>query len=290
MRERSSWRLLIIGVFAAALVAAACGNSGPKVRALGATADQTSSATATSPTVAVPSGDPTVNESPAAPDPAATFRPDGTEPQPLTPAPSTPTVAVSTPDIEATATVPPPCRSVRFGPGETLTQADLDARGLGTPLRSAFVGTSLVIRRIGVDARFVVRVVGPDGKMPRVGNATDVAWYDFSQWSSLGGSPGTDHGNVVIAGDYDDQGVPQAVFFRLSELVPGDLVQINTSDGRTLAYEVEFNKTTSVDGIDWGEVVAATPEESITLITAAAALNQGRRVVWGRAVDTGCTR
>jgi hypothetical protein len=40
---------------------------------------------------------------------------------------------------------------------------------------------------------------------------------------------------VIVAGNYDFNGVPEA-FYRLSELVPGDLIQINTSDGRTLAY------------------------------------------------------
>ena len=68
------------------------------------------------------------------------------------------------------------------------------------------------------------------------------------------------------------------------------MIQLNTSDGRTLAYTVEFNKITAVDAIDWTELVRATPEESITLITAAAARNQGRRIVWGRALDTACTR
>ena len=95
---------------------------------------------------------------------------------------------------------------------------------------------------------------------------------------------------MIVAGNYDFNGVPQAVFYRLSELVPGDLIQINTSDGRTLAYEVEFNKVTTVDGIDWAELAASTPEESITLITAGAPYNKDRRIVWGRALDTGCSQ
>jgi hypothetical protein len=186
--------------------------------------------------------------------------------------------------------VPPPCRKISFGPGETLTAADLAARGRGAPVRKPFLGENLVIRRIGVDAPFVVRVVGADGAMPPPASASDVAWYDFSRWPELGGTPGTDHGNVIVAGNYDFTGVPQAVFYRLSELVPGDLIQINTSDGRTLAYAVEFNKVTPVDAIDWSELVASTPEESITLITAGAPLNKDRRVVWGRALDTSCSR
>lgn len=201
---------------------------------------------------------------------------------------ATPTIAAPT-EVEPVATKPPPCRAITFSGGDSLSAADLTARGRGDPVRKPFLGVDLVIRRIGVDARFVVRVVGANGAMPPPASASDVAWYDFSQWPGLGGTPGTDHGNVIIAGNYDFNGVPQAVFYRLSELVPGDLIQINTSDGRTLAYEVEFNKVTTVDGIDWTELAASTPEESITLITAAAPLNKDRRVVWGRALDTGCS-
>lgn len=208
---------------------------------------------------------------------------------PISETPVTPTIAPAV-IIEATATVPPPCRKITFSPGETLTAADLAARGRGAPVRKPFLGVNVVIGRIGVNAPFVVRVVGANGVMPPPDSASDVAWYDFSRWPDLGGTPGTDHGNVTVAGNYDFNGVPQAVFYRLSELVIGDLIQINTSDGRTLAYAVEFNKVTPVDAIDWSALVASTPEESITLITAAAALNQGRRIVWGRALDTGCSR
>ncbi len=202
---------------------------------------------------------------------------------PLTPVPS------DTPVVEPTATVPPPCRDLVFGSGDTLTNSDLAIRGAGTPVRKPFLGVNLVVRTIGVDAPFVMRTVGASGKMPDPDSATDLAWYDFAQWPTLGGTPGTDTGNVVVAGNYDYINTPQAVFFRLSELVVGDLIQINTSDGRTLAYEVEFNKTTAVDAIDWSALVTGTPEESITLITAAGPNNVGRRIVWGRASTTACS-
>jgi LPXTG-site transpeptidase (sortase) family protein len=265
----------------AAVAAAACGNPDAKPRALAAASPTAVDATAAPAPVATDTVAPPAEET--EPPAAATPHSSATDEPLATPA------STATPDVEPVATKPPPCRTITFSSGETLTAADLAARGRGDPVRKPFLGVNLVIRRIGVDAPFVVRVVGPDGKMPRVGDATSVAWYDFSQWPALGGTPGTDHGNVIVAGDYDDLHVPQAVFYRLSELVAGDLVQLNTSDGRTLAYEVEFNKVTTVDGIDWTDLAAATPEESLTLITAAAPLNKDRRVVWGRAVDTGCS-
>jgi LPXTG-site transpeptidase (sortase) family protein len=198
-------------------------------------------------------------------------------------------VTTPTTGPEGIATIPAPCRDLTFDPSATLTDSDLMMRGYGTPIHSAFLGVNLVIRKIGVDAPLVVRTVGTDGDMPDPNSPTDVAWYDFSQFVGLGGTPGTDSGNVVIAGNFDYTNAPQAVFFRLSELVPGDIIQINTSDGRTLAYGVEFNKTATVDGIDWSLLVSATPEESITLITAAAPRNVDRRIVWGRALTTACS-
>jgi hypothetical protein len=269
-------QLFVILCFTAlAAASAGCGDPKDKLHALAQASVTAGLATAT----------PTLDATNTAEARAEKTQPPATPTsEPLATPPSAPTTG-----IEPVATKPPPCRKITFGTGESLSAADLAARGRGDPVRKPFVGVNLIIRRIGVSASFVVRVVGPDGAMPRVGNATDVAWYDFSQWPGLGGTPGTDHGNVIVAGDYDDLGVPQAVFSRLSELVPGDLIQINTSDGRTLAYEVEFNKITPVDAIDWSELVASTPEESITLITAAAPLNKDRRIVWGRALDTGCS-
>ncbi len=276
-------QLFTVLCFAAiAAVSAACGDATDQLRTLAETSTTDSPSSATLTLVATNTAGPQAEET----------QPPATSPsEPLaTSVPLATPTSAPTADIEPVATKPPPCRKIQFSPGESLTAADLAARGHGDPVRKPFLGVNLVIRRIGVDAPFVVRVVGSDGAMPRVGNASDVAWYDFSQWPNSGGTPGTDHGNVIVAGDYDDLNVPQAVFYRLSELVLGDLIQLNTSDGRTLAYEVEFNKVTAVDAIDWTELVASTPEESITLITAAAPLNKDRRIVWGRALDTGCSQ
>ena len=282
MRHRGLQLFAVLCVAAAVAASLGCGNPRNELHALA----ETATTDVVAPETAAPVSTSTTeapSEETQAPITATVEPPDTPEPiATQTPAPVS--------NIEPTATVPPPCRKIQFSAGETLTAADLAARGSGEPVRKPFVGVNLVIRRIGVDARFVVRVVGSDGVMPRVGNASDVAWYDFGNWPGLGGSPGTDHGNIIVAGDYDDPQIPQAVFYRVSELSRGDLIQINTSDGRTLAYEVEFNKVTTVDGIDWSALVASTPEESITLITAAAARNQGRRIVWGRALDTGCSR
>jgi hypothetical protein len=274
---RSVSAILLIAMFAVSMTS--CGQPQPELRAL---SDSSTTATAehdtVTPSVHTPSPETSHTGTPTPPADTQTPAPTIVNPT---------SIAITTP--EGTATVPPPCRKITFSPDPVLTNADLAIRSAGTPVRKPFLGVNIVIRKIGVDAPLVTRTVGPDGKMPDPASATDVVWYDFSQWPTLGGTPGTDAGNVVLAGNYDWTYAPQAVFYRVSELVPGDLIQINTSDGRTLAYAVEFNKTTKVDAIDWSALVTATPEESITLITAAAPRNVDRRIVWGRAVTTACS-
>jgi hypothetical protein len=52
------------------------------------------------------------------------------------------------------------------------------------------------------------------------------------------------------------------------------------TDGDTLCYRIEFNKLVVTTEVDFGEVVRATADESVTLITGQ---NESSRVVaWGR--------
>lgn len=171
--------------------------------------------------------------------------------------------------------------------GATLTTGDLAARGVGTPGRGPFTGQRLRIPAIGVDAPFTARVVGEDGQMPNPQGPEDVAWYDFSAWDGLGGLPAAG-GNVVLAGHVDYINYGPAVFWRLRELEPGDRVQIQLQDGTLAEYAIEFNKTVPADFGDWPAIVAATADESVTLITCVGQFSAGRysdrQVAWGRRV------
>jgi LPXTG-site transpeptidase (sortase) family protein len=176
-----------------------------------------------------------------------------------------------------------------ISPGDLLTHADLAARGVGTPGRGDFTGDKLIIPKIGVDAPFSYKVVGSDGQMPNPNGPTDVAYYDFSQWPKAGGLPGQG-GNVVLAGHVDYIRYGPAVFWRLRELTPGDTITIQMKDGTTYDYKVEFNKQIAADapGVDWSDIVSATADESITLITCGGQFEAGhydhRQIVWGRRV------
>lgn len=205
-----------------------------------------------------------------------------------TPAAETPTQAAAAAPVDTPAPQNAGLKTpIAISPGELLTQEDLAARGTGTPGRGAFTGSRLLIPSIGVDAPFSNKVVGTDGQMPNPDGPEDVAYYDFSQWPTAGGLPGKG-GNVVLAGHVDYIRYGPAVFWRLQELSAGDVVTIRMQDGTEASYKIEFNKRITVGDADWSNIVNATAEESITLITCAGQFEAGRytdrTIVWGRRV------
>lgn len=177
---------------------------------------------------------------------------------------------------------------IPVSPGETLTLSDLAARGAGLPARGEFTGQRLIIPKIGVDAPFTVRTVGPDGQMPNPSGPEDVAWYDFSQWDGLGGLPAKG-GNVVLAGHVDYINYGPAVFWDIRTLQAGDRVQIRLADGAVVEYAIEFNKRIDAGEADWTSIVAATGDESVTLITCVGQFVNGsyaeRQIAWGRRIS-----
>lgn len=176
---------------------------------------------------------------------------------------------------------------IAVSPGDQLTLSDLAARGSGLPVRGQFTGARLVIPSIGVDAPFSVKTVPSGGQMPNPNGPEDVAWYDFSGFDGLGGTPGLG-GNVVLAGHVDYINYGPAVFWDIPKLDTGDRVQIRMNDGSVVEYAIEFNKTVQADEAPWDEIVAGTAEESITLITCVGQFSAGqysdRQIVWGRRV------
>lgn len=146
-------------------------------------------------------------------------------------------------------------------------------------------GDRLIIAKIGVDAPITMRVVGPDGHMPRPEGPTDVAWYDFSAFQGLGGRPGVG-GNTVLSGHVDYRDYGPAVFWDLRKLDVGDEIVIHLSDGSEYKYVVEWNRVVDSSAAVWNDIVAYTPQESVTLITCAGTFDPStrsydqRRVVW----------
>jgi hypothetical protein len=194
---------------------------------------------------------------------------------PATPPPATPRPA------PPTATPPPARGEIVFSPGERLTAEDVAARGSGAPGRGAFTGERLLIPRLYIDMPLEAVAVGPDGMMPSPPNIDTAVWYDFSAWPGLGGTPGIG-GNVVVAGDSGRFGVGIGPLYKIIRMTPGDYAMVRLTSGAVLCYRAEFNKV--ADPGVFGMAMQATPEESLTLITAATEPTD-RRLVWGRRVD-----
>jgi hypothetical protein len=218
---------------------------------------------------------------------SATSAPDAEAAPPkltVTPSPNTTGDATATARPSTPSSPPPRASGSPAGlyPQGTLTAADLAARGSGAAGRGPLNADRIIIAAADVDAEITTGVVGPDGHLPSAPNKDTAIWYDFANWPGLGGAPGRG-GNIVIAGDAGRPGQGPGVFSRVLRLVPGDYVKLRGAS--TWCYRVEFNKIASSNsGADYSEIVSATADESVTLITAGRTQDE-RTIVWARSAS-----
>ncbi len=78
------------------------------------------------------------------------------------------------------------------------------------------------------------------GEMGVPSNFTDVAWYN------KGVNPGME-GSAVIAGHFNGRNVPKAVFYDLSTLENGDVVEVLDDLGNIIQFEVVAVETYNYD-------------------------------------------
>lgn len=108
-----------------------------------------------------------------------------------------------------------------------------------------------------------------DGVMQDPSGPWIVAWY--SQTSRVGAP-----GNAVFAGHLDYYGVGPAVFWRLSELQPGDVIEITGNTGFLYRYRVEWVRAFDTATAPVAEIVGPTTTESVTLITCGGTFDAAR--------------
>ena len=155
-------------------------------------------------------------------------------------------------------------------------------RDPNAPIPGASEGDRFVVAKIGVDAPLSYKVVGPDGLMPNPNGPDDVAYYDFSGFPGMGGTPGAG-GNTIFSGHVDSGRVAckngtvrppcEAVLWDLSRLRLGDEIEVRLG-GQVYRYRVTSNQPVGAESADWDRIVSSTAQESITIITCGGDFNR----------------
>jgi hypothetical protein len=121
--------------------------------------------------------------------------------------------------------VPPPSAAI---PVAVAQQSHRVVHTLG---RS--VPVTVEVPAIGVRAQIIALGLDADGgvAVPSLSTPFLVSWFD------RGPAPGQP-GAAVLLGHVDAAGVGPAVFYRLGDLLPGDLVYVTRRDARTAVFRV----------------------------------------------------
>jgi hypothetical protein len=116
------------------------------------------------------------------------------------------------------------------------------------------------IASIQVDAEVERRPI-VDGVMSDPTGPFVVAWYGAT------GRLGDPHGNVVLAGHVDYEGVGPAVFARVGELAEGDEIELTGEGVRTFRFAVVWSRFYDAVTAPVEEIIGPTDRQSVTLIT-----------------------
>lgn len=140
---------------------------------------------------------------------------------------------------------------------------DTDNHGARRQAFSRFTGSppqALTIPRIGVRATRIERLgLAPNGEIEVPQDADNPGWF------APGAAPG-EFGPAVIAGHLDDRSGP-AVFYRLSQLEPGDRVRVIPRRGPVRVFEVERVVSVDKDDFPTDAVYGPTTRPELRLIT-----------------------
>ncbi len=169
---------------------------------------------------------------------------DALAPIPLVPLDPVDTNAVPEPDLievrPLTATVT-----------QTIDRVEMEPEPV-EPLRVRIPG-------IGVDASVVDLGLRRNGTLQVPRDFSTTGWYTGR---AAPGEPGPS----VVVGHFDSKEGP-AVFYRLRDLDPGDLIQIDRSDGTVAIFRVTDSVRVDKDEFPTDDVYGATAEATLRLVT-----------------------
>ncbi len=153
--------------------------------------------------------------------------------------------------------------------GESGASNRTEAGGGPSPEADAPPPRRVRIPSIGVDAD-----IGPLG-LRDDGSIEVPSDWDETGWWADGPEPG-ESGPAVVLGHVDSTSGP-AVFHRLSELAPGDLVHIDREDGSTVTYRVSRLEQHGKDVFPSDSVYGRTDEPVLRLITCGGDFDRSER-------------
>lgn len=183
----------------------------------------------------------------AAPEPEPEPQPEP-EPEPAPPPPPPPEEPASALPREGPDANSPGRATVAEHSEARARQGDEAIRGGGLQIPAIGVSTSLI--SLGLNA---------DRSMQVPSNFSQAGWY---RYSPLPGDPGP----AVIAGHVDSRSGP-AVFYRLTELSPGDTISVRYADGRAVTFAVDRVEQHPKDAFPHDRVYGDTAGPELRLIT-----------------------
>jgi len=161
-------------------------------------------------------------------------------------------------------------------------------------------GDRLVIEKVKIDAPITLKAVpAGGGALPSPNGPDDVVFYDFAAFPGLGGYPGSG-GRIVLSGHVDygsgyckNGTMPPpctAVFWDLSDLKEGDVVELRLSNGVHKYRVTGSDNLGATDQTKWDEIWKAGSGETIALITCGGDFNRvtreydKRHVIYGELI------
>lgn len=190
-----------------------------------------------------------------------------------TPAEASPRAAVDAAPV-ADPNVTHGARDVTFSEGLGEFRAPLAAQlqsedRAATPMPDPIEPTRVTVPAIGLDADVIRLGLNSDGTLEVPSDFSQTGWW-------TGGSAPGEPGPAVIAGHVDSRSGP-AVFYRLRDLSPGDLITVSDEDGDEISYEVDRLEQHPKDDFPTQAVYGPTEESTLRLITCGGSFDRSVR-------------
>ena len=175
------------------------------------------------------------------------------------------TVSPPTSSTPSTPPVLPTTPTPRTTPGPRTSPAG-DASVDGRPAPEGVDPERIRIPAISVDADVDDMGLNDDGSIEVPTAFADTGWWTYSP------RPGR-VGASAILGHVDSRTGP-AVFFRLTELRPGDRIHVDGADGTTVSFAVRAIEQHAKASFPSAKVFGATPRPTLRLITCGGAFDR----------------